>query len=888
MGIDKEQDKVEFLQAVTTLRDTGDPQINRAGIPLGGIGAGKIDITPDGSITNITTNCNIEVPICDGSAAIPAKIVAGGVPGIFWGLKDRTGAKILKIHPPTGTKGIEATNIKFDGKLPVAKFEYTQIGPIDVDLTAFSPLILNDSSQDYRDSSIPGAIFEFVMKNTTTEDQDFRFFFSWQNMCGCTGFFNMEGWSINDTRTNKIEFRTNGKYPGGWHYNDNPEAHPRGKGNYSVLIDTDKSFNIESRIWKTPSELWEQLESGEPLKVRDPWVVGSSSIIGVSGSLKPNTHERVRVAVGWYFPNLTQEWNNEVNYGRMYEHWFEDSWQVAEYLLTNADRLYASTTQWQDLLWKSNLPQWFKYKLCDDLFPMITNSWYTRKGEFTISEAVTNMAAMMGTIDQRNGSQAPYLLMFPKLCRSELMLFKERQVKHGDNNQYGYHYDFETGRCDPENLWLDQTGAVPHDIGHDDLGKYYITPDPVWISGHWPDLLSGYVLQWYAYYCWTNDPIFRQECYESCKSTMALLERLDFNKDGIPELWGMGSSSYDNHAFPYYGNSPYIATLYMAALKVMEKLASQENDSTYAEYAKDRRKLAEQTLLQDNWTGSYFRTWRHNEHKKWDGTARSHALESNSIMVSQLAGQWYASMMSLGYLLDYDKIEKTLKTITEHNHHKVPGGAAIEFWPKTDDSDERWSECWPHYTEVYYSALAIYETQKCAGIEQLSKIWKVANKCNARWDSGLSIAGPDNTRVDGRWYMTNTASWFALLAITGVWIDLPAKRFTLAPNPIGPGENNLSAIPFFTEQMTGIVDFESDKNRTKATFTISQFKGNPITFDQILTRVRHSQSPKQIIIDDTIICEQKYKHDKINDYLIIDIPLTLEREGNSVTVEIFY
>ena len=59
---------------------------------------------------------------------------------------------------------------------------------------------------------------------------------------------------------------------------------------------------------------------------------------------------------------------------------------------------------------------------------------------------------------------------------------------------------------------------------------------------------------------------------------------------------------------------------------------------------------------------------------------------------------------------------------------------------------------------------------------------KVINKCQTRWDTGLSIAGPNNDVVVGRWYMTNTVGWFDLLAISGIWIDLPGKEIMIAPN----------------------------------------------------------------------------------------------------------
>ena len=587
----------------------------------------------------MTTNCNIEAPICDGSASTPAKIVPGGVPGIFWALKDEAGARVLKLRPMECLPGVKEDQLSFDGRLPVVRLAYHDIGPIDVNLTAFSPLILGDTSPDYRDSSIPGALFTYELVNNTDREQEYTFLHSWQNMCGCTGFYNEKYWGVNDNRGNQVEFRTEGKYPGAWHFSTNEEAQPRGKGNYSIRVDAPAGTKLETRTYKDHHEMWDQVVQGKPLSVDAPWLFGSNSLLAVSGKISAHGKTSIRVAIGWYFPNLTKEYHPEINFGRMYENWFKDSWEVAEYLLNEGGRLFEATTDWQNKLWASNLPQWLKYKLCDDLFPMITNSWYTKNGDFTISEAVTNMGAMMGTIDQRNASQAPYLLAFPKLCRSELELFRARQVKPGDANEKGMHYDFSTGNCD---LMIDQVGAVPHDIGHDDIGSYSITPGAEWIAGHWPDLLSGYVLQWYGYYCWTNDPVAASECYLSCKSTMAFLESIDFNKDGIPELWGAGSSSYDNYSFPYYGVMPYAATMYMAALAAMEKWAVDKGDTQYAAALKARRELANKSLVESNWTGSYFRTWRDESHENWKNSKRPHGLESNSIHVSQMAGQWYA------------------------------------------------------------------------------------------------------------------------------------------------------------------------------------------------------------------------------------------------------
>jgi uncharacterized protein (DUF608 family) len=46
-------------------------QRNESGVPLGGIGAGKIEFYADGRFTNVTTNNNLDCPITDGQARTP-------------------------------------------------------------------------------------------------------------------------------------------------------------------------------------------------------------------------------------------------------------------------------------------------------------------------------------------------------------------------------------------------------------------------------------------------------------------------------------------------------------------------------------------------------------------------------------------------------------------------------------------------------------------------------------------------------------------------------------------------------------------------------------------------------------------------------------------------
>ena len=138
----------------------------------------------------------------------------GGIPGTFWALRDAAGARVLKIRPPKGLPGVTAKQMKFDGRLPQAIFNYKNMGPIEVNLVAFSSLILGDTSPDYKDSSLPGAIFDFELVNTTDAEQEYAFYYSWQNLAGITGYYNERYWGANDNRETKLEYRQDAKYPG--------------------------------------------------------------------------------------------------------------------------------------------------------------------------------------------------------------------------------------------------------------------------------------------------------------------------------------------------------------------------------------------------------------------------------------------------------------------------------------------------------------------------------------------------------------------------------------------------------------------------------------------------------------------------------------------------
>ena len=159
------------------------------------------------------------------------------------------------------------------------------------------------------------------------------------------------------------------------------------------------------------------------------------------------------------------------------------------------------------------------------------------------------------------------------------------------------------------------------------------------------------------------------------------------------------------------------------------------------------------------------------------------------------------------------------------------------------------------------------------------KLWKVVNQCGARWECGLCLDVAENELVSGRWYMTNTVSWFDLLAISGVFINLPAKEFTLAPNLPAAFFGKLSAIPFITDKIKAVVDFELTGAGFVSAFTVKEIN-QPLIFDKI--KIKSSQPVVNVYFNAVKISATYEKEDE---YLTIFTELTFAKAEDKLTIE---
>lgn len=140
----------------------------RSGLPLGGLGCGKIELLTDGAFGNFTINHNWDRP-------------TGCVRGTFFALRDGPRTTLLRLKRPGEYARVEnVADVAFNGLFPRALVRFGGL-PVDIELEAFAPLI----PHNLEDSALPVAFFTFRLR--TAEPRRVELLASWENLLGWGG-----------------------------------------------------------------------------------------------------------------------------------------------------------------------------------------------------------------------------------------------------------------------------------------------------------------------------------------------------------------------------------------------------------------------------------------------------------------------------------------------------------------------------------------------------------------------------------------------------------------------------------------------------------------------------------------------------------------------------
>ncbi|MCY2931442.1 MAG: GH116 family glycosyl-hydrolase, partial [Planctomycetota bacterium] len=147
-----------------------------AGVPLGGIGAGKVELTAKGLFTAATTNNNQDCPIYR-------------LPGSYFAIQAQAAGEQGRVTRLLQTESVDqffrpVHAIEASLRFPEANLVYRDpFLPVEAALHAFSPHVPHDVAS----SSLPCAFFRFTLRNPSDRTQTIRLLFSWENIVNVGG-----------------------------------------------------------------------------------------------------------------------------------------------------------------------------------------------------------------------------------------------------------------------------------------------------------------------------------------------------------------------------------------------------------------------------------------------------------------------------------------------------------------------------------------------------------------------------------------------------------------------------------------------------------------------------------------------------------------------------
>jgi len=407
---------VESGLADDWLAAQADPAWAPSGVPLGGIGGGRVDLCRDGRFRNYSMNNNQDAPVEDPDG-LPGAYLAVEIDGVTTDLATRP---IVDGHCACAT-------LSYTPRFPQAILRAT-VGELEVTVTACGTLC----PHDLRLSSIPGLLVRWEVTNTAATEQHLRLAMGWPNLVGIGG--------------GRPSAESGIGYGDGFYrqWDD-----PRGRDEQVV----DLAGRPVVRFTGAP----QRRESAGTI------LLGAATGLATAGAGHGEVSTPLTIPAGGCATTVMAlvtampHWVDafEIDRGHRWQHYFADDEALLDTVFAQSEQLLRETGALAALLDDSTLPGWLRQRLSNCCYPLVTNSVYYRDGRFSINEGPTEMAGCYGTIDQRLAAHPATQLLFPALNAVELTLFGNIQGANGGicHDLGGGHLEREPG----EQEWPDLT-----------------------------------------------------------------------------------------------------------------------------------------------------------------------------------------------------------------------------------------------------------------------------------------------------------------------------------------------------------------------------------------------------------------------------------------------
>ncbi|XP_026315900.1 non-lysosomal glucosylceramidase isoform X2 [Hyposmocoma kahamanoa] len=660
-----------------------------------------------------------------------------------------------KKAPASWEWNLNAPDCEYTGLYPRAWTTY-DLSKYGVKLVCrqISPVI----PHNYKDSSLPCAVFVFSAKNVCTEKRNVSITFTWTEVLNgankkkSIGKLDLERYSEEYTCGVTLEQKIS----------DQPCT-------FTIAKKKDEKETIHEGycLWnaiKTSNYVWECLKKHgklspdpslsppppdnhktEKKKNEKPQKIYKCDSIGLSSTitLDPGGTGCTEFCLSWDMPVIKYKKDQKVH-KRYYTKYFGSDGIagtcIAAYALKNYKNWEKQLDDWQDpILNNNNIPDWLKNALMNELYYVADGGtiWFDVREEFPDSDPRHDFGLfgylegheyrMYNTYDVHFYASFALAQLWPNLQVVLQYMFRDTITMETEKSRRSL-YNGKTVKFKIKD-------SIPHDLGdpHDrpfsKINAYNIHD-----VSEWRDLNLKFILQvardhrlLRAYSApftsersiphqadedvqhlpreatvavWDSRK-YLADMYPSCAALLRRCAQWDTDGDGLIENSGSPDQTFD--AWVMTGPSAYCGGLWLAALSGVRNMARllglEDEEREFAKILDHGRHSFEEKL----WTGNYY---------SFDVKPSN----KNVIMADQLAGQWFLRASGLSDpVFPEANVKKALKTIYENNVLQFMGGTmgAVNGWVAgarghVDTTALQSEEMW---TGVTYglSALMIYE-----------------------------------------------------------------------------------------------------------------------------------------------------------------------------------
>lgn len=723
---------------------------------LGGIGTGTVSLTASGQLTDFEIQNKPQkgnkpsysffcMRIAQGDKVVMRVLEAAPQPPF------EAPDGFLPQHGPAGPR-MQASSMRV--KYPFAEIKFKdQRLPVKVKLQAFTPFIPLDAEN----SSIPGFVMRYVVKNTCDEDLDISLVGSMPNM--------MEGAPAQDSNDNRSNTFMQENGLSGILFDAKADPSSAKYGQCFLSCKTENPIAqadwYSGGWWDNIQYFWNDLMFDGNLDANpshpataevmhfNGWRLKVGSV-GARVTLSPGQSHTFEFYFTWYFPNRQKCWNGECDctIRNHYATEYNGAFEAAKYLHKQLPTLEEKSALFSNALYGSTLPGYVIESLANNISILrSTTCFRIEDGTFMAYEGCTpGSGCCHGTCTHVWNYAQTVAFLFPELEKSARRLEFLQETDDKGSMQFRNNTKF---------------GDI-------------FTHDPA-VDGQ-----MGTILRAYREWKLTGDDAFIKELWPNIQKAMDFA--FDYwDQDGDLLLEGKRHNTYDIwfHGIDCMSNSIFLAAL-KACSAIAEYLGDTKANEKYAA-AFTRGSKAMDKALWDEHLGYYPQSIQNVDEFKYQ--------YGKGCISDMLFGQQLSHLLSLGYVLPKEHVVSSVAKIFEHNFLQDFSQHTCLQRSYVHESEQGLLLCtWPHGGRPMFPF--VYSDEVWPGIE-----YQVATHLiyEGFVDEGLVITKAIRDRHDGfnrnpfnevecgNHYARSMASWGLLIALSGFSFDLCKGKIGFQP-----------------------------------------------------------------------------------------------------------